>query len=423
MKNRWVQLAFGVSCTVMLSNMQYGWTLFVNPMHDAMHWTQASIQIAFTIMILVNTWLAPIEGWFTDRYGPRPVVMVGGLMTGLSWTLNSRAGCLSTLYVAAAIGGVGVGCVVATCMGTALKWFPDKRGLAGGLIAAGYGLGAVLTVVPLAGMIRSSGYRHTFLVFGLIQGLSILILGTLLVKPIVPKVHRVSRANILQGADFSPSETLRTGVFWVIYFVYVLIAYGGLVMTAQLGPIARDFGVEKQIVVILGLAVPVLTLAVSVDNLANGITRPLCGFVSDRIGRENAMLLYFTSECVAFLGMAAFGRRQLAFVVFAALIFLFWGEIFSVFPAICGDTFGIKNAAANNGLLYTAKGTSALAVPLANLLVLATGAWTSVLLAAAASSLLAGILAKYLVVPMRKRLVVSGRHALVASDAPGSWKR
>jgi MFS transporter, OFA family, oxalate/formate antiporter len=334
------------------------------------------------------------------------VVMLGGLLAGLSWAINSRAESLQTLYIAAVIGGVGVGCVFATCMGTALKWFPDRRGFAAGLIAAGYGLGAAITVIPLARMIQTSGYRHTFLVFGLIQGLSIFVLGTVLIKPIVPAVRSTS-SRIIQGADFTPSRTIRTRVFWVLYAVYLMIGSGGMIITAQLGPIARDLGVEKQIVMILGLSLPVLTLAVSIDNIANGITRPLCGFLSDKIGRENAMLLMFTSESIAFLGMALFGSRPLAFIVFAALIFLFWGEIFSIFPAICGDTFGVKNATANNGLLYTAKGTCALAVPLANLLVTATGTWTSVLLATAASSLMAGLLAKFLVAPMRVRLLAA----------------
>ena len=406
--DRRVQLASMVLCTVMLGNMQYGWTLFVNPMRNATHWETASIQVAFTIMIFVNTWLAPVEGWVVDRYGPRFVVMLGGLMAALSWVMNSRAESLQSLYVAAVIGGVGIGCVFGTCMGSALKWFPDRRGFAAGMIAAGYGLGSAVTVIPLARMIQSSGYRRTFLVFGLIQGLSIFVLGALLAKPVVPAVRSLSR-RIQQGAEFTPSQTLRTGVFWMIYLVYVLIGYGGMVMTAQLGPIARDFGIEKQIVTILGLSLPVLTLAVSIDNFANGITRPICGYLSDRIGRENAMLLMFGSESVAFLGMALFGHQPVAFLIFAALIFLCWGEIFSLFPAICGDTFGVKYATANNGLLYTAKGTCALAVPLANLLVAATGTWTTVLAATAASSLLAGLLAKFLVVPMREKLFASGQ--------------
>jgi MFS transporter, OFA family, oxalate/formate antiporter len=210
-----------------------------------------------------------------------------------------------------------------------------------------------------------------------------------------------------QGREFTPSQTVRTKVFWLIYLVYVMIGSGGMIVTAQLGPIARDFGVDKQMVMLLGFSMPMLAMAISVDNLANGITRPFSGFLSDKIGRENTMLLMFCSEGLALLGMAAFGRRPLAFLVFAALIFLFWGEIFCIFPAICGDTFGVRNATANNGLLYTAKGTSALVVPLANLMVAATGTWTAMLLVMAVSSLGAGLLAKLAVEPMRRRMAAT----------------
>jgi MFS transporter, OFA family, oxalate/formate antiporter len=412
-RSRWPQLAFAVLSTVMLANMQYGWTLFVNPMHDANHWSRTSIQIAFTIMIFVNTWLSPVEGWLVDRYGPRCVVMAGGMFAALSWVMNSKAESLSTLYISAVIGGLAIGCVFGTCMGTALKWFPDKRGLAAGMIAAGYGLGAAITSAPLAMMIRDSGYRHAFRFFGFFQGIAILLCAVLLVKPTALTSVVRPRKTIYQGAELTPSEALRSGVFWLLYLIYLLIAFGGMIMTAQLGPIARDFGLENQMVTVLGVATPVLALALSMDNFANGITRPLSGWLSDRIGRENMMLMIFSLESVALIGMAVFGRNPYGFLLFAALIFLFWGEIFVIFPALSGDSFGIRYAAANNGLLYTAKGTAALAVPLANLLMLATGTWTSVLLTAAACSLASGVLAKFVLVPMRKRLAAKSSQAAI----------
>jgi OFA family oxalate/formate antiporter-like MFS transporter len=404
-RSRWPQLTFAVLSTVMLANMQYGWTLFVNPMHDANHWSRASIQVAFTIMIFVNTWLSPVEGWLVDRYGPRPVVMAGGVFAAISWVVNSEAESLRVLYVSAVIGGLAIGCVFGTCMGTALKWFPDRRGLAAGLIAAGYGLGAALTSAPLAMMIQLSGYRHAFRFFGLLQGLAILAFAVLLVKPARRSELKGTPKRIYQGAELTPFETLRTNVFWLIYLIYLLIAFGGMIITAQLGPIARDFGVEKQIVTILGISTPVLALAVSLDNFANGITRPICGFLSDIIGRENMMLLIFSLESFALFGLVVYGHNPHGFVLFAALVSLFWGEIFVVFPAICGDSFGISHATANNGLLYTAKGTAALTVPLANLLTETTGTWNSVLLAASFCSLTAGVLAKFALIPMRKRLL------------------
>ncbi len=388
----------------MLANLQYGWTLFVNPMHDANGWSRTAIQVAFTILIFINTWLAPFEGWLVDRYGPRPVVMAGGVFAALSWVINSRAESLNALYVSAVIGGLALGCVFGTCMGTALKWFPDKRGLAAGMIAAGYGLGAAFTSAPLSITIRSHGYRYAFLSFGLSQGITILVLGALLVKPAAHARATTANKRIYHGPELKPSETIRAPVFWLTYLVYLLIAFGGMVMTAQLGPIARDFGLENQTMTIAWITAPVLTLAISIDNFANGITRPIAGLLSDLIGRENMMLLMFSLESLALLGMTVAGRNPYGFLVFAAFTFLFWGEIFVIFPAICGDSFGIKNAAANNGLLYTAKGTSALTVPLASMLVAATGSWNSTLLAASIGSLLAGLIARFVLVPMRKKM-------------------
>jgi OFA family oxalate/formate antiporter-like MFS transporter len=405
--NRWLQLAVMVACTVMLSNMQYGWTLFVNPMREETHWATAGIQFAFSILIFLNTWLAPLEGWVADRYGPRFVVMLGGAAAGCSWMLNARAHSLAALYAAAAIGGLGMGCVFGTCMGSALKWFPERRGFASGMIAAGYGLGAAITVIPISHMIAASGYRHAFFIFGLLQGAAIVCLSALLTRPLAQTAARPpANARTFACRELSPSQTLRTGVFWLIYAVYLMIASGGMIVTAQLGPIAHDFRVDKQIVTLLGFSLPLLTMTVSIDNLANGLTRPFSGFLSDKIGRENAMLLMFSAEGAAFLAMAAFGRRPLGFLVCAAAIFLFWGEIFSLFPAICGDTFGVRHATANNGLLYTAKGTSALVVPLANFLVAATGTWTAVLLVTAVSSIGAGFLARLVLEPMRRRMPV-----------------
>lgn len=418
-KGRWAQLALAVLSTVLLANLQYGWTLFVNPMHDANHWSRAAIQVAFTIMIFVNTWLSPAEGWLVDRYGPRPVVMFGGLCAAVSWVGNSRLHSLPLLYASAIVAGLAIGCVFGTCMGTALKWFPDKRGLAAGMIAAGYGLGAALTSTPLALMIRADGYRHAFQFFGLLQGSAILLFATLLIKPVVPANLKPPRKRIYQGAEMTPAEIVRTGVFWMIYLVYVLIAFGGMLMTAQLGPIARDFGLENRMVEILGISTPILALAVSIDNFANGITRPVSGLVSDFIGRENMMLVTFSLEAAALLGMTLFGRDPHAFVLFAALTFLFWGEIFVIFPAICGDSFGIQNATANNGLLYTAKGTTALTVPLANVLMARSGSWSTALFTASACSMAAAILGKFALVPMRQRLL----ERVLARQAPERPRR
>jgi OFA family oxalate/formate antiporter-like MFS transporter len=402
--NRWIQLIIGIICMGLVANLQYAWTLFVNPMEAKNHWGLPAIQLAFSIFIVVETWLVPIEGWAVDKFGPRPVVAFGAVMAALGWVLNSYATNLPMLYAGAVIAGIGAGCVYGTCVGNALKWFPDKRGLAAGLTAAGFGAGAAVTVIPIGKMIQSSGYEHAFLFFGMAQGLIIFILSLLLVRPVVrPGIVPVARIATTK-ANYTAGEMIRTPVFWLMYVLFVAVAAGGLMATAQIGPIAKDYGIANLPVSLLGFTLPLLTMTLSIDNLCNGFTRPLCGFISDRIGRENVMLIVFVGEGLAMLGLMKFGHNPMAFMAFAALTFLFWGEIFSIFPAICADTFGARNAAANAGTLYTAKGTAAILVPLASLLV-EHGNWDKVFIVGAVITIGAGILARTTLAPMRKRCI------------------
>lgn len=414
-KNRWMQLVIGIVCMGLVANLQYGWTLFVEPMENKHHWGTAAIQLAFSIFIVIETWLVPIEGWLGDKFGPRPVVAGGAIFAGLGWIMNSYATSLPMLYAAAVVSGIGAGCVYGTCVGNALKWFPDRRGLAAGLTAAGFGAGAAVTVIPIANMIGSAGYEKTFLTFGIIQGVAIFVLALFLVRPKAPK-HAVARVGTVSKVDYTTKKMLTTPVFWLIYVIYVLVAAGGVMATAQLGPIAHDFGISSTPISMFGATLPLLTLALSIDNVANGLTRPLCGFISDKIGRENTMFIVFIGEGLALLGLMKYGHNPYMFITFAALIFMFWGEIFSIFPAICGDTFGSKFATANAGTLYTAKGVAALMVPLASV-VAAGGNWNRVFILAAVVTIGAGIAAKFVLLPMRKRfLAVSEVKAGVEGD-------
>jgi MFS transporter, OFA family, oxalate/formate antiporter len=407
LNHRWVQLVIGIICMAMVANLQYGWTLFVNPMHDKFGWTKAAIQVAFTIFVLCETWLVPVEGYLMDRFGPRPVVLVGGILAGLSWILNSYASSLGMLYFAAIVGGVGAGAVYGTCIGNALKWFTDKRGLAAGLTAAGFGAGAALTVIPIANMVKAGGYDKAFFTFGVIQGLVVLVLSLFLIRPPVAAIVAAPKGavNPLTRRNIGPGEMLKTPVFWMLYICMVLVASGGLMAAAEVGPIAKDYGVDKIPVTVLWSTLPLLTMALSIDSLVNGLTRPLTGWISDLLGRENTMVLVFIVEGLAIWGLMHFGHSAGGFLIFAPLIFLGYGEIFSLFPAASGDTFGPKYAATNNGLLYTAKGTSSLLIPLANVLKSSAGSWVPVLWIAGALPIVAAILAKFVLSPMRLRML------------------
>ena len=408
---RWVQLAIGVVCMSMIANLQYGWTLFVNPIADKYHWTKASIQVAFTIFVLAETWLVPIEGYLVDRFGPAPVAVAGGALVGAGWILNSMADSLALFYVAAAIGGAGAGAVYGTCVGNALRWFPDRRGLAAGLTAMGFGAGSALTVVPIASMIKTNGYEAAFLWFGIGQGLVVFVLGSLLRQPHrdQTEAHSESAGTVL-SKDHSPMQMIATPVFWIMYAMFVMMAAGGLMATAQLAPIAKDFGVADVPVSILGLTLPALSFALSIDRVMNGITRPLFGWVSDRIGRENTMFIAFTLEAAGILLLSRFGGEPLAFVLLSGLVFFAWGEIYSLFPATCCDTYGTRYAAANAGLLYTAKGTAALLVPLTSVLSAARG-WHDVFVAASLLNIAAAGMALFVLKPLRTRMTLGRLYA------------
>jgi OFA family oxalate/formate antiporter-like MFS transporter len=412
---RWGQLAIGIVCMAMIANLQYGWTLFVNPIEQKNHWGLTSVQLAFSIFVVVETWLVPVEGWLVDKFGPRPVVAGGAILAGIAWVMNSYASTLTELYTAAVIAGLGAGAVYGTCVGNALKWFPDKRGLAAGITAAGFGAGAALTVIPIASMIQSSGYEKTFFFFGILQGVVIFVCALFLAKPQPPRGVQPQPRIVTTRVDYSVGQMMRTPTFWLTYVLFVAVAAGGLMATAQIGPIAKDYGFAKMPMSFLGFTLPLLTLTLTIDNLANGFTRPLCGFISDRIGRENTMLLVFVGEGLAMLGLMKFGHQPVLFMTFAALVFLFWGEIYSIFPALVADTFGIKNAAANAGTMYTAKGTASLLVPLSAALS-AGGNWDRVFLFAAAISIVAGLLAKFVLKPMRQATIERAN----ASGRPGA---
>jgi len=401
----WLQLAIGILCMAMIANLQYGWTLFVGPIDAKHHWGRVAIQVAFTIFVVAETWLVPIKSWFVDRHSPRLVVSVGGVLVAIAWVINSLADSLFLLYLGAAIGGAGAAAVYGSCVGNALKWFPRRRGLAAGLTAAGFGAGAALTVVPIAGMIDSRGYEAAFLYFGLGQGIVILLAATLLRKPTDQEMAAAGRRRSTTD-DTGPAEVLRTPVFWAMYLTFVLIASGGLMAAAQIAPIAKDLKLEHAPVSLLGLTMPALTFAISLDRIFDGFGRPFFGWVSDRIGREVTMFGAFATCALAMLLLDRYGADPTVFVLTTALFFLAFGEIYSLFPATCGDTFGATYASTNAGMLYTAKGTASLVVPLAGSIAASSG-WHAVFMLAMVFSLMAALLALFVVRPLRAKFLAA----------------
>jgi OFA family oxalate/formate antiporter-like MFS transporter len=405
---RWRQLALSIAAMVLIANLQYSWTLFVSPINQAHGWSIASIQLAFSIFIALETWLTPAAGWIVDtlgaRRGPKIMVAVGGVMVALGWTVNARAESLQTLYLGAVLAGSGGGAVYAACLGQAVKWFPDRRGFAVGLAAAGYGAGAALTVVPIRAAIDAAGYQAAFFWFGLIQGGIIFVLAWLLRGPDSGELIAEARPKIARTTrNYAPWQVLAKPAFWILYLMFVIVTASGLMVTAQLAQIAKDFGVAN-VVVLLGATT--LSAALIIDNICNGAARPLFGWISDHIGREHTMAIAFGLGGAAYWLLGNLSQQPWAFVLFAALIFLTWGEIFSLFPSTCTDTFGTEYATVNLSLLYTAKGAAAFLVPLANVVKSSAAGWQIVFDAVAFMNIVVVGLALLVLKPLRHRLLM-----------------
>ena len=406
--NRWSQLWLGLVCMILIANLQYAWTLFVNPMARAQGWTIAGIQVAFSIFIATETWLTPIEGWIVDHLGPRrgPPLMIGfgAVLVGVAWVVNSYAGSLEVLYLGAALSGTGAGAIYATCVGNAVKWFPDRRGLAVGITAGGFGAGAALTVIPIRLVIEAAGYASAFFWFGIGQGVILLLIAPIMRAPLPGEMPQTAPPKVQQSAySATPGEVLRSPLFWLLYAMFVLVSASGLMATAQIAPIARDYGFANASLVFGASA---LSVALVVDNVMNGTARPFFGWVSDHIGRELTMGIAFSLGALSFFLLAFFATSPIAFVVCAALIFFTWGEIFSLFPSTCTDLFGTRYATTNAMLLYTAKGTAAWLVPLANVLKAHTGTWTTVFLVSALMNAVVVMAALFVLRPARRRMAV-----------------
>jgi MFS transporter, OFA family, oxalate/formate antiporter len=409
-RNRWGQLALVVLAMITIANLQYGWTLFVQPLQTGHGWSKSSIQFAFFLFVLFETWTVPLNGWLVDRFGPRPFVALAGIFVGLGWLLSGHAESLGMLYFAQTIAGIGAGFVYGTAVATAVKWFPDKRGLAVGLTAAGFGAGAALTVIPIAKVIATSGYEAAFQNFGLVQGLIIVALAFFLKFPRTEDLAAVTPQSSAalsrqRRTSSTPLQMLRTPQFYLLYVMMVMIATGLLFMTAQVAPIAKDYGVDKIPVDVFGIMMATLPLALLVDNLANGGSRILFGWVSDTLGRELTMAIAFSCEALGLIGLLFAAHNPWLFILCAAATFVASGEIYSLFPASCTDLYGPKHAATNSGLLYTAKGTATIIVPLASAVHDATGSWATIISVLVAFNIIVAALAVLVLKPMRERFV------------------
>jgi OFA family oxalate/formate antiporter-like MFS transporter len=407
--NRWWQLVFGLVAMMSISSSQYVWTMFVKPLQSSLDTSLAAIQVTFSIFVVLQTWLSPLQGYLIQKFGPRLLISVGAILTGGSWVAAAYVHDLAGLYLSYGVmGGLGTGIIYVGIVGLMVQWFPDKRGLATGMVAAGYGFGAILTTFPIATMIKEAGYAHTLTVFGIILGLVGLVVAQGLRRAPKPSelsayiVSAVSKAVSQSTRNYTPREMLKTPVFWLLFVMMTMMSTGGLMVISQMGAFAKDFGVSD--VLIFGLAA--LPLALSIDRFTNGLTRPFFGWISDHIGRENTMAVAFMLEAAAIIMMLAFRENAVAFVLLSGVVFFGWGEIFSLFPSTLTDIFGTRNATTNYGFLYMAQGVGAiLGAPVAALLHETTHSWVPIFGIVTVMDVVTALLALFVLKSWRKRMV------------------
>ncbi|HLJ73831.1 MAG TPA: oxalate/formate MFS antiporter [Casimicrobiaceae bacterium] len=406
--NRWWQMLLGFVAMMSISSPQYTWTLFIHPLEGKLNATLAQLQVTFSLLIVLQTFCSPIQAWLVDRFGPRLLISIGCALSGLSWVLSSYVDNIWSLYFTyGIIGGFGTGIVYVGIIGHMVRWFPDRRGFAAGIAAAGYGAGAILTSFPIADMIPASGYAHTLFIWGWIQ----LVIGV-----IVSQGFRIPAAGwkpaaadlVTRQADrqsrhsYRAAEMLRTPVFWLMFIMMSMMATSGLMVVSQVGPFASDYGVKDTLV--LGLAA--LPLSLTLSRATNGITRPFFGWVSDHIGRENTMFVAFSLEAAAILLLLVFAHNAAVFVVLTGLVFFGWGEIFSLFPSTLTDLFGTRYATTNYGFLYIAQGVgSVLGGPVAAYIREASGSWTTVFVIVIVLDVITALLAVLVLKGMRTRWI------------------
>jgi OFA family oxalate/formate antiporter-like MFS transporter len=418
---RWIQLLLGLVCMIVISSPQYVWALFTQPLTTGLGASLPELQITFSILIVVQTFLSPWQGALVDRFGPRLLLSIGVLVTGLSWILAAQASSLTMLYLTyGLLGGIGTGIVYVGVIGHMVQWFPDKRGLATGLVAAGYGVGALLTTFPIATVLRESTYEDALARFGLIFAIVGLVAAQGLRRPDAAwqiawnQRARAGGSVSTTSIDLSPIQMLGTRIFWLMFVMMTMMSTTGLMVTSQMGAFTRDFGMAS----VLVWELPLLPLALSLDRITNGATRPFFGWVSDRYGRENTMLIAFALEGTAMTLWLLSREHALLFVLLSGLVFFGWGEIFSLFPSTLTDTFGTTHATANYGCLYMAQGVgSVLGGPVAALLHDSTGSWIPVFAVIIAMDFTTAALAIGVLKPMRQRWLAAARlTAAVATD-------
>ena len=407
--NRWFQLAAGVLAMIVISNFQYAFTLFTPGLKESFKGVPYSdIALIYTLFILFETWPVPLAGYFIDKFGIRKLMIIGALLISLGWVGGGLfATSLFHLYIYyGVLAGTGAGIIYIATVANAVKWFPDKRGLAAGLTAAGFGGGSALTLIPINATISAIGWQGAMTWWGIGQGIVAIICALILHHPPkgwLPANWIQPKAVAQTRREFTPGQMMSQKEFYIMYAMFLMVCTGGLMTTGNMSQIAKSLNVADA--TFMGIAIVPLTATIA--GVMNAFARIMWGAVSDRVGREYTMAFAFVLEGVLIFLMTTISGNPIAFMLLMPFVFLAWGEIYALFSAITGDVFGPKNSSANYGILYTAKGMSAILAGwgAAALAAMYAGSFTVPYYIAAAADIVAAVLALYVLRPIiRKRI-------------------
>ena len=360
--NRWIQLAAGVTAMIVISNFQYAFTLFTPGLKQQFATVPYSdIALIYTLFILLETWPVPVAGYFIDKFGIRNLMLIGAVLILLGWVLGGMfATSIFHLYIYyGVLAGTGCGIIYIATVANAIKWFPDKRGLAAGLTAAGFGGGSALTLIPINATITSLGWAGAMTTWGIGQGVVAIAMALILHHPPkgwLPKDWVQPKAVAQTRKDFTAKQMMSQKEFYIMYFMFLMVCTGGLMTTGNMSQIAKSLNVFDA--TFMGIAIVPLTATIA--GVTNAFARIMWGAVSDKFGREYTMAFAFALEGVLIFMMTQIMGNPIAFMILMPFVFLAWGEIYALFSAITGDVFGPKNASGNYGILYTAKGAASI---------------------------------------------------------------
>ena len=407
--NRWAQLAAGVVAMIVISNFQYAFTLFTPGLKAQFTSVPYSeIALIYTLFILFETWPVPVAGYFIDKFGIRNLMLIGAVLITLGWVGGGLfATSVFHLYISyGVLAGTGAGIIYIATVANAIKWFPDRRGLAAGLTAAGFGGGSALTLIPISNSISSMGWAGAMTAWGIGQG--VIAIGAALIlhhppKGWLPKDWVQPKAVVQTRKEFTAGQMMSQKEFYIMYAMFLMVCTGGLMTTGNMSQIAKSLNVYDATV--MGIAI--VPFVATVAGVTNAFARIMWGAVSDRFGREYTMAFAFALEGVLIFLMTQISGNPIAFMILMPFVFLAWGEIYALFSAITGDVFGAKNASGNYGIMYTAKGLAAIFAGwgAAALAARYAGSFSVPYYIAAAVDIVAAVLALFVLRPIiRKRI-------------------